>query len=206
MARKVFISYSWEDSNVVNALAKALDHVRVPYFLDKKDIEWGDELPSKISDGLADSSYLLVVLSPASLKSQWVPYEIGQAIALRKRVLPFLTHPSIEIPSFLRQFRFETDIENVASFFARQNQSSPPNLGSHSRVTPTEDEDSHRAPAIRRVNWGELEKAVMHAIQDGRSHGEVKTILRKRGVSERDADEIVREARLEHDNRRSGDY
>jgi hypothetical protein len=206
MTHKVFISYSRVDSDIVDELVKALDHVRVPYFLDKKDIAWGDELHMRISGGLADSSHLLVVLSPASLKSQWVPFEIGQATALGKRVLPFLTHPSLEIPTFLRQFLFETDIAKVASFFARQDPSGPPNLGSDPRVMPTEDEDSRRAPAIRRLNWDQLEKTAMHAIQEGRSHGEVKTILKNHGVSERDADEIVREVGFEHDNRRSGDY
>jgi len=38
------------------------------------------------------------VISPASLKSQWVAFEIGQAKALGKRLLPLLTHASLDVP------------------------------------------------------------------------------------------------------------
>lgn len=113
----VFISYSSVDREPVQALAKALDDVPIPYFLDQKEIQWGDDITEKIGRGLAECFALIVVLSPASVKSQWVPFETGQAVGLGKRVLPFLTHPSVEIPAFLRRFHYETSIEGVTAYF-----------------------------------------------------------------------------------------
>lgn len=117
MPGRVFISYSSVDREQVKALAKALDGVPISYFLDEKEIQWGDDITEKIGRGLAECSALIVVLSPASVKSQWVPFEIGQAVGLGKRVLPFLTHPSVEIPAFLRKFHYKTSIEGVTTFF-----------------------------------------------------------------------------------------
>jgi hypothetical protein len=117
MPGRVFISYSSVDREQVQGLAKALDEVPIPYFLDQKEIQWGDDINDKIGRGLAECFALIVVLSPASVKSQWVPFEIGQAVGLDKRVLPFLTHPSVEIPAFLQKFHYETSIEGVTSFF-----------------------------------------------------------------------------------------
>jgi hypothetical protein len=204
MPNQVFISYSWADSDLVGALAKAFDTAQVPYFLDKKDVRWGDELRVKISVGLAESSDLLVVLSPASIKSQWVPYEIGQAVALKKRVLPFLTHPSLDVPPFLREFRFETDIERVVLFFAGGvDERTRSSTGAHLHVSPKEAEELVRAPAIRTRNWKDLEQAASNGIRNGQSETEVKAILRSRGVTEHDAEKIVREVSLEDIRRRT---
>ena len=117
MSQRVFISYSSVDRQQVAALVKALDDVAVLYFLDQKDIKWGDDITETIGRGLKECAALIVVLSPASIKSQWVPFEIGQAVGLGKRVLPFLTHPSVEIPTFLRRFHYESSIEGVTTYF-----------------------------------------------------------------------------------------
>jgi len=51
MSTTVFISYSSADREPVQALAKALDDVPVRYFLDRKDIRWGDDVTEKIGRG-----------------------------------------------------------------------------------------------------------------------------------------------------------
>ena len=113
----VFISYSRFDKSLVVELTCALDKRGVEHFLDEKDIEWGADFTEKIGEALRSCSAVLVVISPASLKSSWVPYEIGQAKALGKSVLPLLTHPSLELPGYLKSLNYKTELKEVLQFF-----------------------------------------------------------------------------------------
>lgn len=103
MSRRLFISYSHLDDAIVTQLTAALHEAGVLYFLDRKDINWGASITPKVQSGLACSSAVLVVISPASQKSQWVPYEVGYASAVGVELLPFLTHPDIELPPYMRE-------------------------------------------------------------------------------------------------------
>lgn len=117
MNQRVFISYSSVDDGVARSVADTLAGLGIDYFLDSKDIKWGDDISGEIKKSLADCSHLIVVLSPASLKSQWVPFEIGHASALDKRILPFVTHPSLSLPGYLQAFHHKTRIEDIRAFF-----------------------------------------------------------------------------------------
>ena len=101
-------------------LQSTLEGLRIAVFLDKKDIAWGDDVLERVARGLADSSAVIVIVSPASLKSQWVAFEVGHAMALGKKVLPFLSHRSIEVPDFLRKLNHKSKIEDVRAFFSEQ--------------------------------------------------------------------------------------
>lgn len=114
---KVFISYSHVDSVIANELTAALAQLGIEYFLDVKDINWGDPITIKVRQSLASCNAILVVISPASLKSHWVPYEIGYASALEKPILPFLTHPSLDVPHYIRDLAFATTITRVREYF-----------------------------------------------------------------------------------------
>jgi len=116
MSGKVFISYSSVDDKLAEELAKALDEINVGYFFDRKDVEWGDDVTDRITHGLAGCSALIVIVSPASLKSQWVPFEIGHASALGKKILPFLTHPSLDVPGYLQKFHHKTRLADVKEY------------------------------------------------------------------------------------------
>ncbi len=114
---KVFISYSSIDRKQANELAALLSDIDVQYFFDQKDITWGSDFSSDITGSISDCSALIVILSPASLKSQWVPFEVGYATALGKRILPYITHPSLDIPSYLQRLHHISDLEDIRSYF-----------------------------------------------------------------------------------------
>src|SRR5882724_8937385 len=116
--RSVFISYSRVDATTANEITAVLTDLGVQYFRDIKNINWGDAINSRVRDELRKCIAVLVIISPASLKSQWVPYEIGHASALGKKILPFLTHPSIEAPLYIRDLNFITSIEQVKDYFS----------------------------------------------------------------------------------------
>jgi len=114
----VFISYSHLDSEVADRIGDALSAQGVDFFRDMKDIDWGKSINSEVRLGIVQAPALLVILSPASLKSAWVPYEVGYACALGKRILPFLTHPSLDVPDYIRDLKYLTEIVEIEEYFS----------------------------------------------------------------------------------------
>ena len=47
-----------------------------------------------------------------------MPYEIGHASGCRKLILPYLTHPALEVPSYLRDIKHVADLEGLRKYFA----------------------------------------------------------------------------------------
>jgi hypothetical protein len=113
----VFISYSHVDSGLVDSLAAVLDELTVEYFRDVRDIRLGEPITSTVTEALARCRVLLVVVSPNSLESHWVPYEIGHASALRKVIVPFLTDRSIDVPTYIRDLSYATTLEQIRRYF-----------------------------------------------------------------------------------------
>lgn len=96
---KVFISHSSYDKWVARQISFQLNQKGHTTFLDEKDIKTGDSIDSSIQKHLKNSDQLLILLSPASLKSHWVFIELGGAQALGKTVVPILFHVGVnEIP------------------------------------------------------------------------------------------------------------
>jgi hypothetical protein len=125
------------DADVARGLAKTLEGIGVESFLDEKDIGWGDPITQKVSQGLRSCSALIVILSPGSLKSQWVPFEIGQATALGKKILPYLTHPALDVPMFIRDLSYKTSLDDVCRYFREVFTVRPePPAASGTKVTP----------------------------------------------------------------------
>lgn len=124
----VFVSYAHSDGDIADAICDVLDEMGISYFRDVKDINWGDTLDEAVQSGVRNSEMLIVVISNASVKSRWVPYEIGQATALKKRILPFVTSSDLGVPYYIRKLTYVTDLESVSTFFRsyRESHSSLP--------------------------------------------------------------------------------
>lgn len=85
-APTVFISYFHRDRAVAVAVAAVLERLGIRYWLDLQQMRRHDTKTDKgiceaIEHGIAASSHLLGVLSPATRNSHWVPYEVGLARA-----------------------------------------------------------------------------------------------------------------------------
>jgi hypothetical protein len=113
----VFISYSHIDSAVADDICQCLDGEAISYFRDIKKVDWGDSINLEVRAALEKASAVVVIISPASLKSYWVPYEIGYALAFRKRILPYLVHPSLDVPPFIGDLKYLTTLEHVQEYF-----------------------------------------------------------------------------------------
>src|SRR5688572_1660795 len=91
----VFISHAREDKvAVARPLAEALLRSGLRVWLDEQEISLGDSLTGKINEGLAQSRYGVVILSPDFLAKEWPKRELGALLAIElkhgKRVLPVL--------------------------------------------------------------------------------------------------------------------
>jgi hypothetical protein len=110
MPAKVFISYSHQDKDFADRLARDLMARRILVWWDDWMIQVGDSLLAKIEEGISTSSYLGIVLTPSSVASSWVREELNAALLRQldeKRVfvLPILAM-DCEIPLLLRDKKY----------------------------------------------------------------------------------------------------
>lgn len=92
---RVFISFSYSDRETVVDLANKIALLSERVWLSEWEMRAGDSLISKIDEALSSSDFVFVVISEASVKSNWVQKEvrIAQAYAVEgkiKRVIPVL--------------------------------------------------------------------------------------------------------------------
>jgi len=125
MSTKIFISYSHIDEEFAKELEQIRKEIGIEDFLDRKDIDWGDHIVGKVQRGLLECPAVVVIVSPASLKSQWVPFEIGHAMCVGKKVLPLLTHPSLDLPDYLKNLSYKTSLKGVKHYFENLFESMP---------------------------------------------------------------------------------
>ena len=78
-APRVFISCSHEDRRVAEQIADALSKSGTNVWFDKYEVEVGASLAAAIDAALEASDYLVVLLSPHSIRSQWVSQEFASA-------------------------------------------------------------------------------------------------------------------------------
>jgi nucleoside 2-deoxyribosyltransferase len=87
MSKKVFVSYSRTDEEeYVKKVERILSEIGIEYFIDKT-IPWGDSTTEWVEKKLTECWAVIFIVSPASLESQWVIYEIGYARGKGKKVL-----------------------------------------------------------------------------------------------------------------------
>ncbi len=102
---KVFISYSSKDRTFAERLAADFKRHGIDVWYDGWEMKVGDSLTRKIHEGIRESSYLAIVLSPDSVSSRWVRVELEAAINREIQtdsvfVLPIL-YQKCDLPVFL---------------------------------------------------------------------------------------------------------
>jgi len=91
-----FMSHASEDKDFVFVLVTALGHMGVKVWLDRINIQLGDDLSRSIDEGLAHSRFGLVLISKDFLKKKWTDYELrglinresNSAVSRQKRKQP----------------------------------------------------------------------------------------------------------------------
>jgi len=100
-----FFSYSREDSDFAQKLAADLKSTGANVWMDQLDIEPGMRWDDAISKALERSPRVLVILSPASARSENVSDEVGFALSKQKHVIPVL-YRDCDVPFRLARFQY----------------------------------------------------------------------------------------------------
>lgn len=105
MKPKVFICHSSTNKRFVHRFAEDVEIAGGAVWVDEAEIRVGDSLVRRIEQGIIDAEFLVVVLSPQSVDSEWVRRELESALTReiagrRMAVLPVLLE-DCEIPPFL---------------------------------------------------------------------------------------------------------
>jgi hypothetical protein len=114
----ICVSYSRVDADFVNALATELVKNNANVWIDTWELNVGDSLIERIQKAIENAAALLVVLSKASVESEWCKKELSAGLIReleekRVVVLPVLKE-DCKIPAFLRDklyADFRTDFE-----------------------------------------------------------------------------------------------
>ena len=120
----VFLSHKHEDKPACRKIAGYLKDACIDYYLDENDdalqqaVNAGNVnlITESIKKGIRESSHMLVVVSAITIKSQWVPFEVGyghaaiidKAMEINKRedklklsILTLLDISEARLPTFM---------------------------------------------------------------------------------------------------------
>ena len=103
--RKIFFSYSREDSKFVLKLASDMRANGLDLWIDQIDIPSGVHWDQTVEEALKSSPNFLIVLSPASIASQNVMDEVGYAIERKKKIIPIL-YRHCELPFRINRLQY----------------------------------------------------------------------------------------------------
>lgn len=98
---KVFISYASKDEPLATELVQSLEESGLDAWYDKREVLPGDNWAEKISEGLKQSTAMVVLLTPEALESKDVQSSISYAISdksFRQRLIPVIVGDSKDLP------------------------------------------------------------------------------------------------------------
>jgi hypothetical protein len=111
MAPLAFLSHATKDSELAGTLARDLINAGVDVWYSEWEIKPGESLRRRIDAGIDKATHFLVLLTPASLVSEWVQTELDAGLVNRIsgkcRLIPILSAISSEqVPATLRGVRW----------------------------------------------------------------------------------------------------
>lgn len=116
---KIFLSHTSIDKPFVRKLANDLRSNGHTVWIDEAEINIGDSLIGKIRDGLDSVDYVAVILSQASIKSEWVQKELeiasNRELKEKKKVVLPIKIEDVELPGFL-EGKFYGDFSNEKEY------------------------------------------------------------------------------------------
>ena len=116
---RVFLSHSSQDKIFARRLGGDLKRHGAKVWLDEAALEPGTRWKQQLDRAIADNDFVIAVLTPASVDSEWVQYEIARALALgeregRVKLIPLL-HKRCNVPAELVQLQL-VDISRPGSY------------------------------------------------------------------------------------------
>jgi len=94
--REVFLSHASADRVVAERLVACLERHRIKVWYSKKSLKGAQAWHDEIGRALARCDWLVVLLTPAAVRSEWVKREVTHALIekrYRQRIIPVLVRP-----------------------------------------------------------------------------------------------------------------
>jgi hypothetical protein len=107
----VFLSHSSKDKWFVRQIEKCLRGVDIRLFLDERDIQYGQPIDETLVLGLRQCDVLLVLISPNSVRSDWVKFELGAAWALDKEIIPVVLASVKKVPVLADRLKYISAVD-----------------------------------------------------------------------------------------------
>jgi TIR domain/SIR2-like domain len=117
---KLFISHSSKNTDFFNKIRVNLKEVGINVWVFTEEIHAGDDMTQEVKKALSEIDYYIIVLSKASVNSEWVNFElsstlVNEASRQENLIIPILIE-ECEIPSSLRNrlyIDFRTNYEGA---------------------------------------------------------------------------------------------
>jgi len=124
MKRKVFISHSSIDKPFVRKLKTDLNQNYIDTWVDEDEMHAGDILQERLDFGLQKSTHFIIVLSPNSVNSEWVKYELTYALKMIEdsaieKIIP-IVYRDCKVPTELEKI-IRLDVSRETVYFRHQN-------------------------------------------------------------------------------------
>lgn len=115
----VFISYRHSDINIAININKRLREAQIETYLDLLDAEsqTTDDITSVITRNIARSTHLIAVVSSQTAQSWWVPFEIGEATVLGRRIASY-QNGFLSLPEYLSKWPKMQNAEHLEQFIS----------------------------------------------------------------------------------------
>lgn len=109
----IFISYQRDDEDYASEVSQYIISKQLDVYFDLEDNDLRQEnklrnpkgVTDAITKGLNRSDYMIVIVSPTTYKSLWVPFEIGYSFDKKGDKMKILRHKGIDknnMPSYLK--------------------------------------------------------------------------------------------------------
>ena len=104
---KVFVSYARADLELADQLVAALAAIGFDLLIDRHAISVGEDWQERLGTLIAEADSVILLLSPKSLESDRVTWEIAESERLSKRLMPVVVKrlDSTPVPDRLRELQ-----------------------------------------------------------------------------------------------------
>jgi len=113
------------DTEFVNKLCLQFEIRKIDYWLDSKDIKWGDSISEAIHKNIEEYDRVLLVISKNSINSKWVEEEFVKALEIErkgkcKKILPIMIDPILDtsniIPVWVNRIKLDRMIGELSNW------------------------------------------------------------------------------------------
>ena len=108
MSFNIFLSYSTKDLQHANDLQAELAETPVNLYVADRSLPVGSEIRATLIEQIKNCSLFVLIWSDRSKDSEWILWEVGQATALNKQIIPIALDEAHQIPASLAHLKFLT--------------------------------------------------------------------------------------------------